>query len=516
MTLSSRRKRPTTRLNTAGGIEPRSALTRWAGRGVLALLAASAGLAGFVVAEELLPEAESTEAADPLARLKARSASDRVARLREQLAADRAAETHDLRDEATGTARAVGQTVAVESTSEIPLDEAARVLDQIGEQDAAVPAVPEEPVTQAEAAAILDRLAEDQNALPVAAVAAESHEEANDHDTGVAQTAVSEGFGAGESGALPAVPAELAQDGGLTTSEAGRILDQLADGGSLPELASPANPAAPAGDGDGSEVPAPADEQPVGGRAEPALDALPAAPVEGGAGEPTPVEELPAEAVPARTSPARRARSVSTSMRFAEEATAEVEPVRDPSQLKKLGAILPYSDYEPDPEIAGTDRCQNLCPRPGDKFCPECKPGMSEDPKQLSCPECPDEVSLNHGVVQTDALTRSFPANTYHWEAPNLWHYPLYFEDVDLERYGHSRPWYIQPFYSTARMSGQLLMGPYQMALLPPWKKDYALGYYRPGRCVPYRYEQVPWNARAAAVQAGAVTGGYFLFAPTP
>jgi len=203
-------------------------------------------------------------------------------------------------------------------------------------------------------------------------------------------------------------------------------------------------------------------------------------------------------------------------MQFADDTPADIEPVRDPSQLKKLGEILPYSDYEPDPEIAGADRCQNLCPRPGDKFCPDCKPGMSQDPNQPSCPECPEEVTLNHGTIQTDALARSFPANTYQWEASNLWHYPRYFEDVDLERYGHSRPWYIQPFFSTARMSGQLLMGPYQMALLPPWKKEYVLGYYRPGRAVPYRYEQIPWNARAAAVQAGAVTGGYFLFAPTP
>lgn len=514
MTLSSHRKRRTTRWNTAGGVEPRSALARWAGRGVLALLAASAGLAGFVVAEELLPEAGTTESTDPLARLKARSASERVAKLREQLASDHAAETRDLRDDATGSAASVEQpaseqSVANEPAGEVPLDEAAQVLDRIGEQDAAVPAVPEEPVTQAEAGSILDRLADDPSALPPAPRAERPV----------------------ESGELPPVPTELSQDGSISTDEAGRILDQLADGGDLPDLTVPTSPDAAsmpeatspvesstsAPDADGSNVPAPAEQQPAEVRSEPAPDAIPAAPAEGEVGEPTPEDELPSSPTPERPTPGRRARSFPASMRFVDDATSpDIEPVRDPSQLKKLGDILPYSDYEPDPEIAGTDRCQNLCPRPGDKFCPDCKPGMSEDPNQLSCPECPEEVTLNHGVAQTDALTRSFPANTYHWEAPNLWHYPRYFEDVDLERYGHSRPWYIQPFFSTARMSGQLLMGPYQMALLPPWKKEYVLGYYRPGRCVPYRYEQIPWNARAAAVQAGAVTGGYFLFAPTP
>ena len=54
----------------------------------------------------------------------------------------------------------------------------------------------------------------------------------------------------------------------------------------------------------------------------------------------------------------------------------------------------------------------------------------------------------------------------------------------------------------------------YQMSIDPPWKKRYALGWYRPGQYVPYKYYQVPWNTQAAITEAGVLTGAYFLFAP--
>lgn len=190
------------------------------------------------------------------------------------------------------------------------------------------------------------------------------------------------------------------------------------------------------------------------------------------------------------------------------------EPVRDPKQLKKLSAISPYSDYEPDSEVIGRDRCQNLCPRPLDKDCPDCPnnpvPGepRGEGP---DCPECPEEVRLSG----TPYAFRNFPRSDYCWEAPNLWHYPLYFEDYALERYGHTRHYLIQPFISCPYFMFQLGLMPYQMTIDPAYKKRYTLGLYRPGEYVPRLYYQLPWNWEAALVQAGTVTGAYFLFSPT-
>ena len=102
----------------------------------------------------------------------------------------------------------------------------------------------------------------------------------------------------------------------------------------------------------------------------------------------------------------------------------------------------------------------------------------------------------------------------YCWEPTNLYHNPIYFEDVPLERYGHTRHYLIQPFFSGAKFAVQLLGLPYQMTIYPVCSRQYSLGYYRPGECAPYKYYQIPLNAEAALVEAGVISGGYFLFAP--
>ncbi len=106
---------------------------------------------------------------------------------------------------------------------------------------------------------------------------------------------------------------------------------------------------------------------------------------------------------------------------------------------------------------------------------------------------------------------RMFGDTAVAWEPTNFYHYPLYFEDAVLERYGHTYPFVVQPFVSVAKFSGQLLALPYQMTLDPVTKPMYALGWYRPGECAPKLKYQIPWNAQAAAVQAGVTTGMIFL-----
>lgn len=106
---------------------------------------------------------------------------------------------------------------------------------------------------------------------------------------------------------------------------------------------------------------------------------------------------------------------------------------------------------------------------------------------------------------------RIFPDTAMTWEPTNYYHYPLYFEDATLERYGHTYPFLIQPFVSGAKFTGQLLALPYQMTLDPITTPKYALGWYRPGECAPKLKYQIPWNAQAAAVEAATVTGLIFL-----
>lgn len=115
-------------------------------------------------------------------------------------------------------------------------------------------------------------------------------------------------------------------------------------------------------------------------------------------------------------------------------------------------------------------------------------------------------------LLKTVSFTeRSFPQINMCWEACDIFYHPLYFEDPALERYGHAHHPLVQPFASIARAGVQAAFLPYQMTIDPPWKEEYPLGYYRPGDCAPKLHYQVPLNAEAALVQAGFVTGLYFI-----
>ena len=97
------------------------------------------------------------------------------------------------------------------------------------------------------------------------------------------------------------------------------------------------------------------------------------------------------------------------------------------------------------------------------------------------------------------------------WDAPNYFHYPLYFEDPALERYGHTQHPLVQPIASIGRFGVQLLSMPYQMTIDPPCREVYSLGWYRPGECAPKLHYQIPLDAKAAVVQVATVTGLVFL-----
>lgn len=106
---------------------------------------------------------------------------------------------------------------------------------------------------------------------------------------------------------------------------------------------------------------------------------------------------------------------------------------------------------------------------------------------------------------------RSWAPVAYQWKASGLCHKPLYFEQAQLERYGHDWGPVLQPFVSGAHFFGSAAILPYKMGLQTPNECDYALGYYRPGNCAPYMIEPLGFTWRAAAFQAGAVTGAAFV-----
>ncbi len=174
-------------------------------------------------------------------------------------------------------------------------------------------------------------------------------------------------------------------------------------------------------------------------------------------------------------------------------------PIRDPRDLRKVTEILPFFDYEPDPEVAKDDPCLYRCPRPDGAPCKQYPAGQA--------PACPEELELSNEVYSG----RTAPSTMVNWEASNLYHNPLYFEDAALERYGHTHCCAVQPFVSVGKFSLQLAGLPYQATLDPMCKRMYTLGWYRPGECAPKKCYQIPWSWEAAAVQAGATTGMVFF-----
>ena len=106
---------------------------------------------------------------------------------------------------------------------------------------------------------------------------------------------------------------------------------------------------------------------------------------------------------------------------------------------------------------------------------------------------------------------RAWGPTCYTWKASGLCHKPLYFEEVALERYGHSMTPLVQDVVSGAHFFATIPALPYAMALCPPDECQYALGYYRPGDCAPYLVDPIPLNLRAASVQAGVVAAAIIL-----
>lgn len=121
--------------------------------------------------------------------------------------------------------------------------------------------------------------------------------------------------------------------------------------------------------------------------------------------------------------------------------------------------------------------------------------------------EFPTECTLGDASF----VPRDWAPLTFTWKASSLCHKPLYFEDVHLERYGHSWGPILQPFMSAGHFFLTVPVLPYAMGLCPPDECIYTLGYYRPGNCAPYILDPIPLSVRAALIQGGVYTGMAFL-----
>lgn len=139
------------------------------------------------------------------------------------------------------------------------------------------------------------------------------------------------------------------------------------------------------------------------------------------------------------------------------------------------------------------------------------KPSLSYALREIEASQLP--VDYDSRLDKGEYVARTPSPAVLQWAPTNFYHYPLYFEDPALERYGHTYHPLVQPFVSTGRFAGQLVGLPYQMVLNPVHSRQYALGYYRPGEVAPKKYYQIPWNNEAVVMQT-AFVAGLFLILP--
>ena len=112
---------------------------------------------------------------------------------------------------------------------------------------------------------------------------------------------------------------------------------------------------------------------------------------------------------------------------------------------------------------------------------------------------------------------RCWPVMNLNWEATCLHYHPLYFEEINAERYGYvcggpcCCTCIVQPAASAAHFFATIPALPYCLVAEPPTERVYTLSYYRPGSCVPWRWNWPPCDPCAAAATAAIYTG--FIFA---
>jgi hypothetical protein len=95
------------------------------------------------------------------------------------------------------------------------------------------------------------------------------------------------------------------------------------------------------------------------------------------------------------------------------------------------------------------------------------------------------------------------------WKSPNLCYQPLYFEDVNLERFGADRHCW-QPPVSALHFFASLVKLPYHMGMDHPCECQYVAGFGRPGNRYCLQAEKTVWNTRGITFQALFATGAAF------
>lgn len=155
------------------------------------------------------------------------------------------------------------------------------------------------------------------------------------------------------------------------------------------------------------------------------------------------------EAPTAEAKPAAKLKPAAEPKPAVKQENVTVEPV-DADELPESTEVKSLRDISLDINVAG------------------------ERPSDVAAPGASDEA-----LVGND-LQRGFPDTVYFWQASNMVHRPLYFEQKYVERYGANFG-ALQPVASGVQFYGDVALLPVKMLRHPPCECRYSLGYERPG-----------------------------------
>jgi len=129
----------------------------------------------------------------------------------------------------------------------------------------------------------------------------------------------------------------------------------------------------------------------------------------------------------------------------------------------------------------------------------------------LPAGKLPSNAAAETAPTGDTRLAGAWAVTEHHWSATCLRHRPLYFEEINAERYGYTVSHALQPIISAARFFATIPALPYKMAIDHPRDCIYTLGHYRPGSCVPRRWHHLPWKLSAGVVEVGFIAGMILL-----
>lgn len=117
------------------------------------------------------------------------------------------------------------------------------------------------------------------------------------------------------------------------------------------------------------------------------------------------------------------------------------------------------------------------------------------------------ECALENSPTGDLRLVGGWRNTEFHWSATCMHHQPLYFEEINVERYGYTVSYCLQPLISAGRFFATIPALPYKMMIDRPCDCVYTLGHYRPGSCAPRRASHLPLKLGATAVECGWIAG---------